>query len=515
MNGVNQEFSSTVYNIIGFIDNNQQKYGTDLTDIKIFSPEMLVPLISENNAVLVIAVKDSHSIEAQLERLGINSYLTFQEFVREEKLTRQLVPMSLMPKLPKGLVRRLQIKEEIIRMRDNGFSYKDAKEKLGSEDCISGMAGLWVENIETAERFIKQEVVFQKRKKGKCEAVAFCTNRFYNGGVERVLSHLIKLFVEQGMRVILISEHQDNCVGEYELPNQVERYETVIYSCHPDIYVLQIARILKEEQPDVLCMHIGFDSRNYYLGLLAAEYETLFVSEIHSRISLSNDRFRLLYKYTDKIVTLTEDWAKHIDSLGLQGKYIPNPVFLPLADRKEYIKSDIILWVGRVENIGKHIYDTVDVMQSIVKQRPKTILKIVGDADDQKVYNNLVCKIKNAGLERNILLAGYHTDVSPFYREAAVLIMTSSSESFGMVIAEALGYGVPVVMYDLPYLELVKMGKGIITVPQGDTEEMARVVMDLLDNPKILGKLSKEALENATFFSKIDIMAKWKDVFVD
>ena len=62
-----------------------------------------------------------------------------------------------------------------------------------------------------------------------------------------------------------------------------------------------------------------------------------------------------------------------------------------------------------------------------------------------------------------------------------------------MVLVEAMAQGVPVVMYDLPYLEIVRQCQGIERVPMNDTEHFAERVVYLLQHPEQLEK--REVLE--------------------
>ena len=69
-----------------------------------------------------------------------------------------------------------------------------------------------------------------------------------------------------------------------------------------------------------------------------------------------------------------------------------------------------------------------------------------------------------------LFVCGYDTDIDSYYRRSELHILTSISETFPMAIAESKSYGMPLVMYELPFVELVResKGKGIVSIPQGD-----------------------------------------------
>ena len=91
--------------------------------------------------------------------------------------------------------------------------------------------------------------------------------------------------------------------------------------------------------------------------------------------------------------------------------------------------------------------------------------------------------------------------------------MTSSSESFCNVIMESKLYGVPLVMYELPWLELLKGGEGYIAVRQRDTLAAAEAVVNVLSNQSLREKMSKESFDSIEPFLRHDVYSDWKRVF--
>ena len=69
-----------------------------------------------------------------------------------------------------------------------------------------------------------------------------------------------------------------------------------------------------------------------------------------------------------------------------------------------------------------------------------------------------------------------------------------------MVLTEALSHGVPVVMYDLPYLELVRQCQGIFSVPMGDTAAAAEAVSALLSDDALWQRSSTMAVDSLRAF---------------
>lgn len=101
-----------------------------------------------------------------------------------------------------------------------------------------------------------------------------------------------------------------------------------------------------------------------------------------------------------------------------------------------------------------------------------------------------------------------------FLSTADVQLITSSFECFPMNLIEAKQYGIPVVLYELPYVELIKDQKGIIPVPQHSVKEAAEAIIELLRNDskrEALSLASEQSLD--TFRRKVPShIRSWKDI---
>jgi hypothetical protein len=81
-----------------------------------------------------------------------------------------------------------------------------------------------------------------------------------------------------------------------------------------------------------------------------------------------------------------------------------------------------------------------------------------------------------------------------------------------MVTLEAFAYGLPQVCYDLPYLELWRYNKGLEAVSYGDKNAVADAIVSILDDPKKLERMQREARETAAYFAAIDHRQLWDNL---
>jgi glycosyltransferase involved in cell wall biosynthesis len=77
-----------------------------------------------------------------------------------------------------------------------------------------------------------------------------------------------------------------------------------------------------------------------------------------------------------------------------------------------------------------------------------------------------------------------HREVVAHIRSAAILVLPSTREGFGLVLTEALAGGTAVVAYDIPAVrETVGPALREVLVPAEDVQALADVITRLLDDP--------------------------------
>ena len=91
-----------------------------------------------------------------------------------------------------------------------------------------------------------------------------------------------------------------------------------------------------------------------------------------------------------------------------------------------------ILMVGRVEDVIKGAKFGILAMAEILKEVPDAELTIIG-ANYPENLKNLT---KELNIEKNVYWPGFSTNISEFYLNTSVLLVTSVTESFPMVMNE-------------------------------------------------------------------------------
>lgn len=94
------------------------------------------------------------------------------------------------------------------------------------------------------------------------------------------------------------------------------------------------------------------------------------------------------------------------------------------------------------------------------------------------------------------------------------MLMTSERDKYPTILLESKAYGLPCVMYSLPYLTMVKDKKGILTTNIGNITKMAEHVATILQDDEKRKDLSLESRESFEVLKTYDLQAIWKEIFV-
>ncbi|MDY6893953.1 MAG: glycosyltransferase family 4 protein [Thermotogota bacterium] len=142
------------------------------------------------------------------------------------------------------------------------------------------------------------------------------------------------------------------------------------------------------------------------------------------------------------------------------------------------------LFVGRFHP-QKGIFDLIKIWELVCKQKKDVKLALIGSKTEE-FEDKVKDEIKNRNLEKNIYLMGFLEEAEKFkvIKSSVIFLCPSFYESWGIVIAEAMASGLPVVAYDLPIYQDIYEDK-IFRVPIGDVNQFADTVTRLLTEEEL------------------------------
>ncbi|MBI4709148.1 MAG: glycosyltransferase family 4 protein [Candidatus Portnoybacteria bacterium] len=115
-------------------------------------------------------------------------------------------------------------------------------------------------------------------------------------------------------------------------------------------------------------------------------------------------------------------------------------------------------------------------------------------------------------LSSNVFIEPRRNDLASYYKSADLFLLTSNYEGWGLVVAEAMAGGCPIVMTDVGCAgELVKDGENGLIVKVGDKTVIAAAVESLIENPEKLRAIKQNNLEKAKAFrTKEEYLNRYK-----
>ena len=162
--------------------------------------------------------------------------------------------------------------------------------------------------------------------------------------------------------------------------------------------------------------------------------------------------------------------------------YIPN-VIDNLPDKRSKLTNKNIITIGRLSP-EKGQKDLIDVFKIVNKELPKTKLFIVGDGPLKQELENYTKELK---LTDKIIFTGFlgNKEKEKYILDSSIFILPSYTESFGLVLIEAMSYGLPCIAFDSSdgARELLKDDVGIL-VKDRNKEKMAKEIIKELKNAK-------------------------------
>lgn len=214
--------------------------------------------------------------------------------------------------------------------------------------------------------------------------------------------------------------------------------------------------------------------------------------------------FRGLFRSADGVIAVSHGLAREFaDVTGvdvsaihvIHNLVVDDNLYAQLETRTghpwlENKTAPVLLGVGRLQD-GKD-FQTLLRAFALVRRRRASRLIILGEGDSRQPLERLAEELEIAA---DVSMPGFVENPVAFMRCADVFVSSSRSEAFGMVLAEALAVGCPVVSTDCPSgpAEILDNGSYGVLVDVGDHEAMARAIERTLDAPPPTERLREAA----------------------
>ena len=183
--------------------------------------------------------------------------------------------------------------------------------------------------------------------------------------------------------------------------------------------------------------------------------------------------------------------------------------YYPKDSELSQVNNKNLIAIGRLDKV-KGFADLITIMENLVDKDSEIKLNIFGDGSEKESLQEL---IKEKNLEKNIKLWGFkkYTFIKDYLKNSSLYLMTSFEESFGLVVIEAMSYGIPCIAFDSAkgVLDVINEDNGYL-ISNRDIELYTKTILEYFElSSKDRKKISTEARLTATKYSFDNVQKEW------
>ena len=188
--------------------------------------------------------------------------------------------------------------------------------------------------------------------------------------------------------------------------------------------------------------------------------------------------------------------------------YIPN-VIDEIPVKSSSLTEERLISVGRLSE-EKGYHDLLKIFYLLSKEHKNWHLDIIGDGIQKPKLERY---IKTHKLEDNVTLHGFQPKeyINKMFNKSSLYIMTSHTESFGIVLIEAMAYGIPCIAFDSAEgaREIINSGMNGFLIKHRNYSAMIKKIEDLMADKEKRLALGKAAKESVKKYASCNVKEQW------
>ena len=303
-----------------------------------------------------------------------------------------------------------------------------------------------------------------------------------------------------------------NALKKFKLINLVSELRKAFKMLYTKYFGLK--KIINKLNTDILISsRIEFSKQIKRDDIITISQEHSFIDEKKyiKKVKRSFKHIKYLVVMTKGAKQRYDEWLKK-EKIKPEVVVIPNMIKENKTEKNSTLDNNQIISVGRLEEV-KDFYTLILVFSVIVKKYPNYVLKIIGEGS---MREKLEEQIKNCNLGKKVILTGKlnENEINNEFLKSDIFVLTSKSESFSLVLCEAMNYGVPCVAFDVDVgpREIIQNGKNGFLIEDRNIDLMIKKIDGLLSNNDIRKKMGIDAKKKASQYYPDKILDKWVDI---
>ena len=267
------------------------------------------------------------------------------------------------------------------------------------------------------------------------------------GGAEKVICNLANLLSDNNdVKIISTYRLAENPAFNVNNKVKIEHFNIILSlkELYKSFKILYLRKYLMINAIKSLDCDIAISTRIFHNKLLG-KYGNKNIIKIAQEHNHHNNNQKYIKKVInslknfDYFMPVSKELADFYKNKiqNTEVVYIPN--FIEKTSNKiSSLENKQLISVGRLEKV-KGFDDLIDIFNIFYQTHKDWVLHIVGDGSEKQSLQN---KIDNLNLNNNIFLCGNKllNELENEYLNSSMYLMTSHSESFGIVLVEAASF---------------------------------------------------------------------------
>lgn len=345
------------------------------------------------------------------------------------------------------------------------------------------------------------------------------------GGVARVLSLKLNYLIQNfGYEIHVLTQNNGNSPLFYNFHEKIIFHDMMLEgSIFNFFYSFQksVNNMIKNIQPAVIVVCDNGLKAFAIPFLLATDISTIFechgskyVEESGSKLDfISRTKNQIKYQFKNfgasKFSKFVSESEQGLSEWNLKnGLVIVNPNWIQTEQLAD-LKAKRVLAFAR-NSYEKGLERLLVIWQKVSEQHPDWVLDIYGAN-----VLDLAPLVVELGIAKQVNLNEAVKDVSACYLQSSIFAMASRSEGFGMVLLEAMSFGLPCIAYDCPIgpRTIIQNEENGFLIEDGNVSSFVQKMNLLIEDQNLRIQMSEMAKESIDRYQINPIMAQWKSLF--
>lgn len=363
------------------------------------------------------------------------------------------------------------------------------------------------------------------------------------GGTQRVASNLSQIMKESGEFVPIIFSFKSSLNGSFY--NYGSDTKFIILNKNSQDLTVEINRICNEHKIDIVIFHgyhllffikgfrdihlfnfriilrTAFSSQNFLkINPIYPIWKNIFRNSVKYINFQFNDKRKYKKRLTEilrlgNIVCVSKKCQEELkelfnNDLELKEKihYIYNPIAHLTNDNASYCKTNTIVYASRLRKSKKNSMLIVRAWKVISNDFPNWQLVILGDGELEVEMKNYV---KKHALS-NVHFHGVVNNVSKFYKESKIAVLSSNSDALPQSLVEAAYYSNALLStaFDGGLNEIIENGYNGYIVTKNNFSEFAIKLRILMTDEFLVRDMAKKSRILSQKFNTLSILNQWQ-----